>query len=271
MSRKSLGVNRGVNMVTAAGNLSQLQKLLDSGERVDELTMATAVAHGQLEIMDYLHRLDPNLLSSHLFQLAIKFGDLDILRWLHASGCQPDEKTFRVATKYGKLEIMKWLKSINCPWNQKTFEAASKLGDAEILQWLRNPSWIGQDGTMQSGSPCPKDSEALLHAIKRGDVGEVRCLLQEGCRWDEDGRFFRMASCKGYYYRFFRMAAHGGHLEIMKLLHSYEFPWDEDTYAEARSTVKPWLAENGCPVYFRDADNCWNRFWDRIYPYLPHF
>jgi hypothetical protein len=55
------------------------------------------------------------VLSSIVYDNAVKKDDLRILEWLKRCNCPWDEDTFAAAAEHSRLEILKWLKENGCP------------------------------------------------------------------------------------------------------------------------------------------------------------
>ena len=53
--------------------------------------------------------------QSDLFNIYVRFGDLEMLQWLHEHGCPWNGSTFAIAVKTGNEEIVEWLREVGCP------------------------------------------------------------------------------------------------------------------------------------------------------------
>jgi hypothetical protein len=59
---------------------------------------------------------------------AARGGHLDMLQWLHASGCPRDEGTCAHAAGAGHLAMLQWLNANSCPWDAETSGLAAGGG-----------------------------------------------------------------------------------------------------------------------------------------------
>jgi len=75
--------------------------------------------------------------KKYTFDEAIKFGNIEHLKWLKENGCQFTQLTFNHATENGNLENMKWLKENDCPFSEYTFSFAAKIGNLKNMKWLK--------------------------------------------------------------------------------------------------------------------------------------
>ena len=66
---------------------------------------------------------------------AAKSGQLALLKWARANGCQWDEFTCAYGALGGHLEVLKWLRANGCPWGEKTCSYAAEGGHLQVLQW----------------------------------------------------------------------------------------------------------------------------------------
>jgi len=87
-----------------------------------------AVKNGNLDIMKELLGYGCSF-SMVTLNYAAKFGNLDAMKWLRANGCTWRENVFPFAAKKGNLENMKWLHANGCPWDERTFAAAALNGN----------------------------------------------------------------------------------------------------------------------------------------------
>ena len=104
-------------------------------------------------------------------------------------------------------------------------------GDVEAMVWLmqlfdeKGLEWRDDDGCFLS-----------FLAADRGKLESLKCLLANGCPWNE-------STCWS--------AAQEGHLKVLRWLRQNGCPWDADTCLHAARMghleVLQWAHENGCP------------------------
>ena len=69
-------------------------------------------------------------------------GHLEVLTWLHGTGCPWDEMTCRAAAARGHLDVVKWLHNTGCPWGSYTCDArrvGRAFGCVEMAAQYRVP------------------------------------------------------------------------------------------------------------------------------------
>jgi len=68
--------------------------------------------------------------------VAVSFGHLEILKYLHENGCSWNVRSCEIASMKGHLECLKYLHENGCPWNERCCENASYNGHLEVLKYL---------------------------------------------------------------------------------------------------------------------------------------
>ena len=58
----------------------------------------------------------PRLCLRGACSLAARGGHLEVLKWLHSTGCPLDYATCYAAAEGGHLAVLQWLHSQGCPW-----------------------------------------------------------------------------------------------------------------------------------------------------------
>ena len=199
-----------------------------------EDTFISAVVHGQLEALKWLHEHGCSLDDGCEYGYGCEYvkgacsgaahgGHLEILQWLRANDFPWNSRTCEEAAKGGFLEVLKWARINNCPWHAGTCEAAASGGNLEILQWLRENN-------------CPWNAWTCEEAAKGGYLEVLKWARTNGCSWNAWTCF---------------AAACGGQLEVIKWARTNGCPWRTETcFAAARGghlEVLEWAIENGCP------------------------
>lgn len=117
---------------------------------------------------------------------AVKFGDLDILKWLYAklNDCEWKRNEYQfdksvaecAARKGGNLEMVKWLHEGKCSGlalgSPQIAVNAAFSGDLNILKWLH-----------YNGKCTVFDQEwgVAAYAVESGNLAMVKWLYEEGC------------------------------------------------------------------------------------------
>lgn len=164
------------------------------------------------------------LYSQHSLEVAIRSGQLEIVKYLYTCGFVPNAKTCYLAAEKGYLEILKWLRSVRCPWDASTCDAAAFYGHLELLQWLRE-----QD--------CPWDERVCESAAYCGHLHILIWARDNGCPWSK---------------RTFTSALVRPRPLILEYLLVNQCPWSKQAYETAAFNCNvwalDWLKKNGCPL-----------------------
>jgi hypothetical protein len=201
--------------------------MAQSGRHVREIDVYEAVKLGCLST---LQRLRPQGClgfsvdnGRRLVRLAVKHGQLEILKWLAANGWSLDKCLCAKAAKGGHLEAIQWLCANGCPWDAKTCASAAEGRHLELLQWARV-------------NGCPWDKYTCLYAAVDGHLEVLQWARANGCPWDSE-------TCA--------WAAMGRQLEVLQWARANGCPWDSETFREAAENGDfeqlEWLRANGCP------------------------
>ena len=102
-------------------------------------------------------------------------GNLELVQWLRAHGCDWCDHACGEAAEGGHLEVLKWLRANGCPWDEDACMAAVRGGHLEILKWLRT-------------NGCPWDSGTCYWDVRDGHVEVLRWARENGCLWTADTR-----------------------------------------------------------------------------------
>jgi Ankyrin repeats (3 copies) len=87
------------------------------------------------------------------FNRAILIGNLDMIEWLHAQGCNPDYDSIHIAVQYGHLEIVQYLvQQHKCYIHSSTFNQAAARGHLHVLKWLYSVDRPYRDETCQTAA-----------------------------------------------------------------------------------------------------------------------
>ena len=64
-------------------------------------------------------------------------GNLELVQWLRANGCDWCDHACGEAAEGGHLEVLQWLRANGCPWHRDTCYFAVDKGHVEVLRWAR--------------------------------------------------------------------------------------------------------------------------------------
>jgi hypothetical protein len=226
---------------------------------------------------------------------AAKKGHLQVLEWadrkgmitVRSSDAVHENSTFavmhRIAVRHGSLDTLKFLRSkarsplktITCvkdSWAIGLFFRAAKVGSV-VMEWL-------SDNTIMCGCPTCRFSHIPTMCDRACGMGRIDVL---DWMWDMWG-IYGLAAEPQRCFKFYKKAARGGHLNVIKWLkakeflwgrslcnkaachpngleiikwarssiHKYPAPWNTDTTSNAchygNTDTLIWLVENGCGV-----------------------
>ena len=130
--------------------------------------------------------------------LAARGGHLEVLKWLHNTGCPCDTYTCRAAASGGYLEVLNWLHNQGCPWDEwNVCHAAAAGGNLEVLTWLHN-------------SGCAWGSATCTGAACGGHLTTLQWAREHHCAWNK-------AQVRDH-------AARGRHVDMLRWLDEHGGP-----------------------------------------------
>jgi hypothetical protein len=241
LTLKNHDVNETVlNRVVSAGNLENVQWMVQNGYPVDATTFATAALSGSIKLMKWLYDYCCSLgysgrlpWDSRTFMNAAEYGNLDNMIWLKETGCPLTDDEygtdfiFAKAVMHGNLENMEWLKENGCLITRITMMYAVRKGNIEILQWLK-----------KTGAPW--GYYMFSEAAYAGKVDILEWLKQDGCEMTTD--IYPDYVSGG--------AAYNGNLDVLKWVKDNNFQFGCFTYyfplQQGNIDVLEWLKTNGC-------------------------
>ena len=93
---------------------------------VDEACLGIWAYHGDLDLLRWavLRPWCPAL-TAHVCEEAALGGELGVLQWARANGCEWDSEVCRAAAGGGHLAVLRWARENGCEWDfEATTEAA---------------------------------------------------------------------------------------------------------------------------------------------------
>jgi hypothetical protein len=148
--------------------------LLEKHCPMDTNTFVEAAKCGNLEIMKLMKDLGYSWeddYSCSIFSAAAEGGNLDVMKWLHASECPNSVWTFARAARRGNIENMDWLLSIGSPFDASTFETAIYFGNYDVMEWCLANNF-------------PADSTSFNAAVMNGDINLLNWLRERKFPWN---------------------------------------------------------------------------------------
>lgn len=164
-----LSLIRSEKIIKAAGKTMMLPIICGLGFDVTEDAMNMAVKEGNIKLVRLLNK-NGCPWSARTFTIAVKNSNFEMMQCLQELRCPLSDTAFNAAAKNGDLESMIWLKAHGCPWSQWTFRAAAMKGDLDIMKWLRLHG-------------CPWDQYVFMAAAECGNLDNMKWLRSNGCPW----------------------------------------------------------------------------------------
>eukprot|EP00594_Rhizosolenia_setigera_P009961 CAMPEP_0178960110 /NCGR_PEP_ID=MMETSP0789-20121207/12748_1 /TAXON_ID=3005 /ORGANISM="Rhizosolenia setigera, Strain CCMP 1694" /LENGTH=336 /DNA_ID=CAMNT_0020643355 /DNA_START=15 /DNA_END=1022 /DNA_ORIENTATION=+ len=162
--------------ITRDNGDTQLLDYLRGGE-ADLCKYAACSSSSNLETMKYLHKSLSCHWDSFTFCEAAATGNLDMIEYLYANGCNRSARIFMIAAEWGRLEVLKFLHNrmydeskYACEWDSSAVEVASANGHFEVVEYL-----------IQNG--CEWDKYAIDAARKNRHEEIVNFLEEHKYNW----------------------------------------------------------------------------------------
>ena len=195
-------------------------------------------------------------------------GNLEMFKYAYENGFEINEYASRNAAKNGHIKILKYMMSVNERLDGSLNTCASRSGNLEMLKFINKyiyslPNqqiynncflmcWSSTDGITVDINACTHI--AYEKKITPGHLECLKYVLDKKCRhcstyWMEhkhsQGDYLSNQFNNTYF-----MAALYGHLDIIKILHSYNRPLPKEATAFAaingHNKIIHWLVEHGC-------------------------
>jgi hypothetical protein len=112
----------------------------------------------------------PPLCLKEACSYAARAGNLEVMKWLHNTGCPWDARTCAWAAWHGNLTVLRWARAHHCPWASTTCNYAAEGGHLAVLQWAREHH-------------CPWDSHVCSYAARAGHLVVLQWLREHNCPW----------------------------------------------------------------------------------------
>jgi hypothetical protein len=94
-----------------------------------------AVKLGYVDVLDFLCKHCNMRRGVNICENAAAFGQLAVLQWARANGCEWNAWTCIYAATGGHLGMLQWALANGCPWNWYACSAAARNGHLEVLRW----------------------------------------------------------------------------------------------------------------------------------------
>ena len=160
---------------------------------VSKIIMVTAIQHGHLEIVQWLHgHMDgkgpPCLHYADFCLAAAEYGQLDVLKWLGSQGRASGPAFITAAARNGHVATLQWMRSeYGDRYDELVFNVALQHGQLAPLQWLRA---LGLRPSGDEGWCC-------LAAARAGHLDVLKWLRSQGHPWAK-GVCLKIAEMQGH-------------------------------------------------------------------------
>jgi ankyrin repeat protein len=163
------------------------------------LTCAVAAGNGNIEMVKYL-RANGCQWNREACDRAALQGHLKMLNFLHVNGCNWDDNTFLAALKGGNRNVIEYLVENNCPMTNHTHHRyvhglVVRHGNIELLEYVMNALNVTNVSTT--------DVEPCIIAAKHGHREMLQYLIDRDFPWDS---------------RITSVAASNGHFDLVKYI-----------------------------------------------------
>ena len=144
--RRALAESEGMKWVRARGEIWSRTSRSDRSQ-VKHDACKWAAGEGNLEVLQWLRARGCEW-DWETCARAAEGGHLEVLQWARANGCEWDPWTCGSAARGGHLDVLKWLRENGCEWDEETCAGAAEGGHLEVLRWAR-----------ENGCPDPESSD----------------------------------------------------------------------------------------------------------------
>lgn len=233
-------------------------------------TYKEAVKIGNMNTIKYIYEIvEFRYIEPNILELAVKSGNLEVVKLLHSKGYTFDEFTFLQAVESGNLDIFEWLCMMDCKNDHRlNMQYGLEGGNLDIVKYLFEREWM---------PPSPISS---YYATKSGNLKLVEWLFDENFEFDDISgalcngslEIIKLFLEKGYELSEDAMdvAAGSGNLELLQFLHKMGLDYDQDTMWQAAErghmNIVWWLYDIGCDICNGDEFRVKNkeRHWEFI-------
>ena len=204
--------------------------------------METGAKVGSIEMIEYASSKQGDKCDKSICNIAVEYGQLAILRYLHENNCPCDDKIMGIAVEYGQLEILEYLhETYHYPYEDKFYQKETLCDIAVRYNQLEILEFLIEEGVRYNKKICNV-------AVQFGYLEILKFLIKKGIHCNE---------------RICDVAAKSGQVEVLKYLYKYGFVCDRKTFREGawygKIKVLRYLDEIGIERSIEDND-WYNRY-----------
>uniref|UniRef100_A0A6C0CA36 Uncharacterized protein n=1 Tax=viral metagenome TaxID=1070528 RepID=A0A6C0CA36_9ZZZZ len=120
-------------------------------------------------------------LFDNICAFAAFVGNLEMLKYLYATGNNLDSKVISAAATYGHLHIIIWCREQNCHWDITACRNTVEYDHLNVLKWLRGVDRKTCGLKSNETEICPWNEQVCLNAIKEGYIDILEFAVKNGC------------------------------------------------------------------------------------------
>jgi hypothetical protein len=229
-------------------------------------TVVEAVAQsGRLSVLQHLITEQQSRRPLDISYYAARSGNISMLNWLRAEGCEFNHRTCAGAAQGRQLAALQHLRSEGANWDADEIGCEAAMGGSiEVVEWLRQEQGIEFNST------------SIMWAADGGQIAMCQHLRSIGCEWTESAcaqavtschfdmlRWLRENGCPWSVYEVSMEAASVSNIEVLDYIVEQgevldaELLTDLLAYAGSRDQLEAaqWLRQRGAewPVVLRDT------------------
>jgi len=120
--------------------------------KIPDEILVFAADNGRLECVKFLREVCRKQYTKGVMICAAQHGQLDLLRYLHETGCSWDAEICAIFACNDQLECLKFAHEAGCAWDVRTCRAAAEAGHLRCLKYAHTQG-------------CPWDATVSKYAI----------------------------------------------------------------------------------------------------------
>ena len=239
-----------------------------------------ASRHGSLDCIKYLHSIEltyPSMFGDICTTEASKNGHLETLKYLHENNYLIGCNTFANAKN---IDIIKYLHENKCNWNSKCYNTCIYNNNFEGIKYLVDKgykldksisNYCSKNNNFKilkylNENKCPWNENVIINSSINGNFKMFEYAIENGCPFNLNDKICdNIVKNNDFHMLLYalnlnfiidsntsRLAAKLGNIDILRLLHLFECPWDETVsncaakYGNLECLI--YCVENGCRI-----------------------
>jgi hypothetical protein len=195
-----LGLPLSANVVHGCMLSGSVPKLNEQHCWLPHNIARAAAAGGSIEMLKWVHESGCNFDKAICDSAVYGGGHIHVLEFLSAHGFELTADVSTAAVNTGNIKVLQWLREQGCPWNSYLQSHAAGSGSIDMILYLK-----------EQGVAFTDDS--MCCAVEAVDLVMCQRLLAEGCSWDKE---------------VINLAVRESHLDILRWLVDSGCPYNAD-------------------------------------------